>query len=447
MTKKFKSKYGYQGWQEFLTNREELIQEFQNALAKNENRPVRTSHGNAGEAAVRKFFENFLPKKYGITSGYIIPDIICQDYILFHYDIIIYDNINSPILWIDSDYDDSNLGRKRAIPAEYVFSVIEVKSMFTKKSIREATEKLSDLNSLKDYLPKEFTCSTFFFEIKNDLISKSNILEEFLSKQISGFKGGVILTSEINTEMTGLISPINIDETQELNDRENKNLVRDIDEIDIFKNEKGYVQIKGGGGRLYEGRDKKLHFNRVHFSPIFNKGRNGIHLSWSYNNFSQYIINLLGSLEGKDIMSSKLPIFGQVFDVIQRKKAPLQKDEKQNGKPFLKIKLYDGVEIDKQNKITQDGSESHLKFTIIVQNCGDRDVIISDDSFKNELKVPKGKAAFKIASYGSKESIKFLEDKKIQFPYRLVYYDEEFKDDFIAIEKDFIIENGDLKML
>lgn len=181
MSQKNNSEYGYLGWQEFLNNRKELIQEYEKALSKNKNRPVRTSHGNAGEAAVRKFLEGFLPQKYGVTSGYIIPDLICQEYVLYHYDIIIYDKFNSPILWVDSDYDDSEQGKKRAIPAQYVFSVVEVKSTFTKKSIHASMKKLRDLNQLVNYLPQEFTCSTFFFEIKNGIIKKNKILKEFVN--------------------------------------------------------------------------------------------------------------------------------------------------------------------------------------------------------------------------------------------------------------------------
>lgn len=121
MSKNNNSKYGNLGWQEFLNNRTDLIQEYERALSKNQNRPVRTSHGNAGEAAVRTFLEGFLPQKYGVTSGYIIPDIICQEYVLYHYDIIIYDKFNSPILWVESNYDDSEQGKKGQYPLNMFF--------------------------------------------------------------------------------------------------------------------------------------------------------------------------------------------------------------------------------------------------------------------------------------------------------------------------------------
>lgn len=66
--------YGFYGWKEFLTTREELLNEFDRARNKNISRPVRTSHGNAGEAIFRKWLEEFLPKRYAVTSGFIIPN-------------------------------------------------------------------------------------------------------------------------------------------------------------------------------------------------------------------------------------------------------------------------------------------------------------------------------------------------------------------------------------
>jgi hypothetical protein len=62
-------RYGFWGWKEILVNRKEILNEFNRSKAKNHSRPVKTAHGNAGEAAVRKWLTEFLPKKYGITSG------------------------------------------------------------------------------------------------------------------------------------------------------------------------------------------------------------------------------------------------------------------------------------------------------------------------------------------------------------------------------------------
>ena len=72
----YDNKYGFIGWREFLTSRKEILDEYDKALEKNINRPIRTSHGVAGEAAFRRFLKKHLPERYGITSGYIIPDIV-----------------------------------------------------------------------------------------------------------------------------------------------------------------------------------------------------------------------------------------------------------------------------------------------------------------------------------------------------------------------------------
>lgn len=40
-----------------------LLSIYDDALAKNENRPIRVSHGVAGEAAIRKWLLEFLPQK------------------------------------------------------------------------------------------------------------------------------------------------------------------------------------------------------------------------------------------------------------------------------------------------------------------------------------------------------------------------------------------------
>jgi hypothetical protein len=67
---------------------------------------------------------------------------------LLHYDVIIYDELNSPILWYESNSDSSEQGKKRAIPAEYVSGVLEVKSTFNEKNISDAFNKLGELAPL-----------------------------------------------------------------------------------------------------------------------------------------------------------------------------------------------------------------------------------------------------------------------------------------------------------
>src|SRR5438477_10890580 len=92
-------RYGTIGWQEFLRQKKDILSDYDSAKESNANRPVKTEHGNVGEAAFRKWLGECLPKKYGVTSGFIIPDIRSPSYVIYHYDVIVYDTINSPVLW------------------------------------------------------------------------------------------------------------------------------------------------------------------------------------------------------------------------------------------------------------------------------------------------------------------------------------------------------------
>jgi hypothetical protein len=67
-------KYGFTGWKEFASNRRVILNEFDRAKGLNESRPVQTEHGIAGEAGLRNWLCSFLPRRYGVTSGFIIPD-------------------------------------------------------------------------------------------------------------------------------------------------------------------------------------------------------------------------------------------------------------------------------------------------------------------------------------------------------------------------------------
>ena len=99
--------YGFFGWKEFRRNRKDLLAEFARAKDYSASRPVQSEHGNAAEAVLRKWLSTFLPARYRVTSGYIIPDVVVPEYTLSHFDVIVYDAINSPALWVDGDYDTS----------------------------------------------------------------------------------------------------------------------------------------------------------------------------------------------------------------------------------------------------------------------------------------------------------------------------------------------------
>jgi hypothetical protein len=197
-----------QGWKQFLTARDEMLSNYDKARTHSNKRPVKTGHGVVAEAEFRKWLLNFLPKRYGVTSGYIISQGIPHSENFVHYDVIIYDQLESPILWVDHSADSSEQGRSLAIPVEYVKGVIEVKSAFNKKSAKKAVEQLSKLNPLltkidstnqplKLYLPANFFCATVFFELREKDDKEFSALDELIEAvSLRGFYGGFILRTE-----------------------------------------------------------------------------------------------------------------------------------------------------------------------------------------------------------------------------------------------------------
>ena len=105
--------------------------------------PVPTHHGNVGEAAVRDWLTAFLPKRFGVTSGHIRKQGFADSHVTSHFDVIVYDQIEAPVLWIESNPDKSPGGLSRIIPAENVRAVIEVKASLSNESAKAAVAKLS----------------------------------------------------------------------------------------------------------------------------------------------------------------------------------------------------------------------------------------------------------------------------------------------------------------
>jgi hypothetical protein len=206
--KSLKLQFPVQGWKQFLTSRKDMLAAYDSARVKAEGKKIKTSHGRAAESELRKWLGGFLPKRYGVTSGYIISPGFSDTDKLAHFDVIIYDVLNSPILWIDENPDKSNLGRELAIPAEYVMCVLEVKSSFSKYTVKKAIEHLSDLESLmggldeqddsyKMYLPANFSCGLIFYEMrKGNEYSKGSMVEFLSGFKLRGFIGGLILRGE-----------------------------------------------------------------------------------------------------------------------------------------------------------------------------------------------------------------------------------------------------------
>jgi hypothetical protein len=157
-----------------------------------------------------------------VTSGYVVSQGRQSEDKTPHFDVIIYDCLESPVLWIDGTADDSKQGRSRAIPAEHVLAVLEVKSRLTTTSVRQAMEHLGELSPLmggtdnptdryKLHLPHNFICALVFFElVKKDSFSGS-VLKRIASGIVTlrGFFGGLILRGEGHERpYSGLLQPL-----------------------------------------------------------------------------------------------------------------------------------------------------------------------------------------------------------------------------------------------
>ncbi len=88
-----------------------MLDAFDRARNKAASHEVETYHGKVAEAEFRKWLTDFLPKKYGVTSGYIVSPGLKSTEKTPHFDVIIYDQLESPILWVEGDPDVSSQGR------------------------------------------------------------------------------------------------------------------------------------------------------------------------------------------------------------------------------------------------------------------------------------------------------------------------------------------------
>ncbi len=93
--------------------------------------------GRQRELVLRCLLEKYLPKKYSLGTGQVI-DI--RGNISRQCDIVIFDAFNCPLLLIEDGY--------QLFPAEAVFGVIEVKSIFNTNTIKECVQNIQSVKSL-----------------------------------------------------------------------------------------------------------------------------------------------------------------------------------------------------------------------------------------------------------------------------------------------------------
>jgi len=195
-----------------------MLDAFDQAREKAEARKVETYHGKVAEARFREWLSRFLPKRYDVTSGYVVSQWALDHAKLPHFDVIIYDPLESPVLWVEDYSDLSSSGFSRALPAEHVQAVIEVKSSLDSSTTADALEHLSNLVPLlagkdspdaryKRYLPLDFFTAVVFFELrKKHEFSKVALNNLVPPKELRGYFGGIVLRGEgLPTEKCGRI--------------------------------------------------------------------------------------------------------------------------------------------------------------------------------------------------------------------------------------------------
>lgn len=240
-----------------------------------------------------------------------------MDYKLYHYDVIIYNKLESPILWTEPNHTHDNLGKVHAIPSEFVNHVIEVKSTFNAKNIKDGLKKLCELDDFKSYLPAHFKTSLIFIEMLNGVINKPTILKNFMSNLPYSFNESLILRTQVNDDMVG------ITHFQKLQDEEEKitPLVKDIDKLLLYKTDNG-LKIEGGGTSLQLHKDnrKKGHYHIIkgYSSTIHHIGYM-VSLRWSFNEFSDFSLRFLNILHPSNSINYGSSEYGRIYNVVNPK--------------------------------------------------------------------------------------------------------------------------------
>jgi hypothetical protein len=78
-----------------------MFAEFDVARTHGKMHEIETWHGVVAEGLFRRWLADFLPWRFGVTSGYIISQNRLEDEKTPHFDVIIYDRLNAPVLWVE----------------------------------------------------------------------------------------------------------------------------------------------------------------------------------------------------------------------------------------------------------------------------------------------------------------------------------------------------------
>jgi hypothetical protein len=213
-----------------------------------------------------------------------------------------------------------NKEKKRAIPARYVYSVIEVKASFGADSARDAFDKLRQLNEIAAHVPSQFSCAVIFLELPVSLAPQGNLLRHLLPDPvIHAFLGGMIVRCALNDEMIGLVTFVKGEgDPGSVQNNKTIPLAKDIDQLNIFINREGGVIAENAGGAMFVSDGVSNWMVSKLFTPCFCKDDLCVSLRWSANGFSQFALHVLSLLDGVDPRDSKYR-FGQIFDHLERR--------------------------------------------------------------------------------------------------------------------------------
>lgn len=284
------NRHGMVGWQEFNQSKIDMIERYQSAKIRAANRPVRTEHGITAEAIFREWLVGFLPGRFGVTSGFIIPDLQLAAGNLRHFDVIIFNRLESPVLFTDGNPDKSEQGRYRAIPANHVLAVLEVKAALNPASAKDGIDKLRELNVLASDLPRHFTSHLVFFELRAAHQTKSEWLSCLYAQQVPGYAGGFIFYAESqDLGISGSFKP-------------NEELQHSAPILPAFRkitplqtDEKGNPQITEQGDVVEAmSLGDQWAWNKA-YSPLVPN----IDFCWSHNAFANFALDLVRMIEGK----------------------------------------------------------------------------------------------------------------------------------------------------
>lgn len=224
------------GVDSFFADRKRLLDAYDRAKTQSSEDSVKIDHGFVAEDLVRSLLESFLPRRFGVCKGYIITHSLEYSGDLEEWDVIIYDALESPVLFSRQTTDGAARGERRAIPVEYVRGVLEVKASLNPQSAKLVAKKLSKLrhfigtDEVTEYprfLCDPFVSAAVFFETQVRNLSEyrkalDNLCVLYQKKPKVPFMGGIILRSKTNASHSGYL---------ELTTSEQPILIADVHEM------------------------------------------------------------------------------------------------------------------------------------------------------------------------------------------------------------------------